>query len=164
MSTSGTVFSWGRDSHGQCARGAGGAEVIWPTPQAARQLLSARLVTVRCGTRHTAAVTREGAGYAWGIPLVEEGEGEGEGEGGKEGRGENDDKEKMRKKKSVIHLLANRVLDSETGLPLRRCRHVACCAGGVVWSVDAANGDGTRSLWAAGAFFLGLSSNEFDWA
>eukprot|EP00941_MAST-03F_sp_MAST-3F-sp1_P005403 g5403.t1 len=148
--TNGLVFSWGCDSHGQCARGAGGRSIAWPSPQLAHDLLSARLVTVRCGSRHSASVSREGMGYVWGriIPSVD------------------GVRRKKEGRKSVVNNVTNR-MDISTGLPTRRCRHVACCRQGAIWSVEMLDGEGKRSLWGVGTLpsdplFESTSSGTFE--
>ncbi|GAB9472189.1 hypothetical protein Gpo141_00009374 [Globisporangium polare] len=63
LSSSGELFTWGNGADGQL--GHGSCESEW-VPRQVEFFKSISLASVRCGARHTVAVTRAGAVYTWG--------------------------------------------------------------------------------------------------
>lgn len=63
LSSSGELFTWGNGADGQLGHGV--CESEW-VPRQVEFFKSLPLATVKCGARHTVAVTRTGAVYTWG--------------------------------------------------------------------------------------------------
>lgn len=63
LSSSGELFTWGNGADGQL--GHGSCESEW-VPRQVEFFKSISLVSVKCGARHTVAVTRTGIVYTWG--------------------------------------------------------------------------------------------------
>jgi alpha-tubulin suppressor-like RCC1 family protein len=63
LTSTGRVYSWGKNSQGQCGTGHLG-EVLRPVP--CKTLSSERVVQVAAGWEHSIALTDKGAVYAWG--------------------------------------------------------------------------------------------------